>query len=255
MYFLKLLELNPTFKSLKREDQVSYLQKAYEISVDMIRLDVGLFPVIMPNQTAYLDKLSFKATMAGIGSEIAFKEVKDIIGVEFLNEYSYGDFERPFTEKWEMLIGHVRLDNYGFEKEIFDSVNKEHTTKPTLYNSKQMYRCGNFDDIDLPFFLMFAYQYPYPLILHDGDTYVNYHCYNIAKMLESHDEKHLHVDDVLAIFMMCKACQLMYEDNGQIGTAKHFEYMFTTYINLFNENAEGFRNNRTTGIGFLSCHT
>lgn len=243
MLLSNLLSLNYQFYNLTDTEKWIYLQKAYTITVNSISLDPAIFPCLMLTNNVNVDKLEYPALRTN-GSEIAFKEIRDII------RCSFGSDDSIESNTNRLLVGELSEEYFGFTETQYNECNAEHETMPILFNSKQYMECSNFDDIGYPMFHICAYQYPYPLTHIDG--YELEHRYDISWMIEEYGIDKLEVDDTVGILMLMKACQFVYEDLLNLNSAKHYDYMFVQFINLFNSNKESIRNNRTTTLGMMT---
>jgi hypothetical protein len=259
MLLTDLISLSTDLSSLSTTEAITYLQKAYYVVVDNIRLEPGIFPMLNKGEWFAIQKFDYLCERVGSNSEIAFKQIRDFIRTDFSqdNNYVITDFSQndrcvvinePLADK--PIIGYPELEFFGFDEVDYDAMNAEHTVMPELFNSKQYYHLKNIDDITSGFCHIVAYQYPYPVHTVNG-SYADEYRYNIQWMIDTYGIEVLEVDDVLGMLMLLKACQFYREDNLDIQNAKHYDYICTEIINMFNANRDQIHNNRLTTNGFM----
>ena len=235
MILTKLLNLHSLFSKSERVRQLTLLDSAYEIVKDYIRLHRTALPV-------YIDK-SIVDIYTGTdvyGSEVRLKEITAFLGVDIEN---IAIRELPTGNA---LFGNIDFNDYYFEK--YEEANKTWSIKPIIKRTGSLVEISNFAELeDKVIFGILGFQYPYPVrpIVELIDSVFEY---SISKMTERYGIDNLVIDDSLGILMLLKAIQLMYEEDGQISVAKHFDYFFVQYVNIHNQWNETIYNERTSGI-------
>lgn len=247
MNLKRYIELNNTLNSLTEDELFSYLQKAYRIVVDYIKIDPSLYPVLMRNKAHLFGSWDNVCARVKTGSEIRFKEVKTIPHVDFVQSTST---LVDITNNDRLLVGELDLDKYGFES-LYDTMNNNHSVTPIICNQHNYYECTNYDECINAFFIIQAYQYPYPVLVADNPLTVEYR-YDIKWMSDAYGYDNLIIDEMLGICITLKALQLYYEDYLQLNTSRHYDYLCTTLLNMFNSNKDSYNNNRTTVLGVLN---
>jgi hypothetical protein len=235
MLLSKLLRIHNGFGRLERAEQLALLDSAYEIVKDYIRLQRCVLPV-------YIDKqvVNIYEGLDVYGSEIRLKEIKSFIGVDIEN------IEISNLPTGNALFGKIEFNDYLFTE--FDNVNLSHSIKPIIRRTENLVEISNLEELeDKCLVLLTGFQYPYPVRPLDEKIDSIFE-YSLSKMTTRYGIDNLIIDDSLAILMALKAIQIMYEQNGQIGQAKHFDYFFVQYVNIHNEWNETVHNERTTGI-------
>lgn len=248
MLLTDLISMSTNLSKLNISECLGYLQKAYEIIIDNIALQPGIFPMLIKTEVVAIQKFQYKCQLVGIGSEIAFKELRDFIDVDF--QQNNNNVINDVAKVSKAIIGKANEQYFGFSKTDYDAMNAMHTINIKLFNSKQYYNLINKDEVSIGFCNMVAYQYPYPVYTNNNPL-IDLYSYNIGSMVDLYEIENLRVDDVVGPLMALKASQLYKEDILDIGNAKHFDYICTHMINLYNLNNESIRNNKLTTVGFM----
>lgn len=248
MLLTDLISLSSDLSSVSLAETIPYLQKAYHIVVDDIKLEPGIFPMLIKDEWFAIQKFDYKCLRVGSNSEIAFKQIRDFIRTDFSQDNSFVISDELKTTK--PIIGYPELQYFGFDKVDYDAMNAIHTTVPYLFNSKQYYNLKNITDITSGFCHVVAYQYPYPVHV-ENTHYETEYRYDIQWMIDNYSIDSLTVDDLLGTLMILKANQLYREDRLDIGNSKHFDYLCKELINTFNQNSDQIHNNRLTTNGFM----
>lgn len=248
MKLTDLISLSNDLASVSTAEAIAYLQKAYYIVVDAIKLEPGIFPILIKNEWSSLQKFDYKAVRVGVDSEIAFKQVRDFIKTDFSQD---NNFVVTSNETNHIIVGYPEKEFFGFEEADYDAMNAIHTLVPEVFQSKQYYHLKNIDDLTYGYMLICAYQYPYPVHTVNG-PFIDEYRYNIQWMVTEYGIDELDVDDVVGMLMILKANQLFKEENLDIGNAKHFDYICMNLINLFNENKDNIHNNRLTTLAMMN---
>jgi hypothetical protein len=244
MLLSELLSLSKDLSEMQEITLASYLQKAYEIVVNDLRLSPGLFPMLMKSEHFCIDKFAYKATRVGSGSEIAFKEMRDFVECDFYKD----GLVIENTNK--VLIGYPEMQYFGFAKLDYDAMNNKHESNPELFQSKQHFHFKNISNITYGFCHMIGYQYPYP-VLTGNSTYDDFHSYDIKTTFDTYGLEDLEVDETLGILMLLKANQLYSEDSLNLSNAKNYDMLCTTFVNYYNQNNESITNNRLTSLALM----
>lgn len=244
MLLSELLSLSKDLNEMNEITLIGYLQKSYGIIVNDLKLNAGLFPMLMKHEHFSIDKFAYKASRVGVGSEIAFKEMRDFVGCDFSSSGSVVENSN------KVLIGYPEMQYFGFAKSDYDAMNSKHSIDPELFQSKQHFHFKNISDIDYGFCLMIGYQYPYP-VLTGNSPYEEFHSYDIKTMADAYELDKLEIDETLGILMLLKANQLYSEDSLNLSNAKNYDMICTTMINYYNQNSESITNNRLTTLGLM----
>ncbi len=203
---------------------------AYETVVKKIRLDPTAFPARL-NASARVGGFANPAYLLN-GSEVAFKEVHTIDGVEFETEH-----DESYNVN-SLILGDDSGEGFGFAD--FDTLNDSHETQPIIHWAGTDIICTN---LDAAFIWITGYAYPY-FVTH-GDPYEddNAHSYEIPSMVALHGPDNLTVDPVLLYPVALKALALTHQDSGNLAYAATMDGMTNTLLNLYNMNPELYRSN------------
>jgi len=218
---------------LAYDDRLSaeILQEAYQDIIQKLKLNPALFPVNLTTAAHYNGFITKAETYNG--SQIAIKEVRDIIGCNVSTNVSIAG------SLGTLILGDISTPGYGLSN--FDSLNDNHKTIPdVLWFNNILYS----EETNPAFFLMDCYVYPYPLLIVDGSgPFSDVMEYDIANMVSTYGAAELYFDNVLLVFIYLKSLSIIATGTGDIGRSAHYNKICTQFITMYNLNPKWIKKN------------
>lgn len=219
---------------------IENLHSAYRNVIRKLRLDIVALPVLLDQPACKVDGFNSMARVTGTESEVAIKEIVDILGVTFSEtEPAVKDtFEKPW-------IGNIDVPGYGFDTDVLAASNGIHTIAPHIYWTGNEIQVTNVDDIgDNAFFWITAYVYPYFAIPSESPYEVKVQYDFTTVNTDDYD-----VDIMLMYPIVAKAMALAYQELGDIVETGKYDNMSIQYIKIYNKNFEQKYTNHLTIAG------
>jgi len=237
------LSISNILSHLSDAEKIVLYQEAYSSVIQKIRLNVGLFPVLM-DKAFKTDKLNSLHTIVTSGSEIAFKSLEQFVKCNLQQTIESTDYTLTGA-----VIGNISETDFGYDSDDFLAINEDHETAPELYVNGTDIICTNMDSA---FFNVLGYRYPYPVRYSSDTEYNTEYRYDIQWMIDTYGIENIEIDDLLCWFIILKTLSLFHMENGDPGESKLFNDYLMEVINLYNTNDNLFKHSKPTIHGGLN---
>ena len=207
--------------------KIACLQTGYEYIAKKIRLFPALFPVHIPDSDRVaLNGFVTKGILAGSNSEIAVKEIKHLLKVDY--EYDYNDDRNNIGN---IYFGEGTTAEFNFDPVLFAAANDQHLTTPELHWTGDNLIVTNLSNA---FFYISLYPYPYPVQHATLNPYETEYRYSIDWMVTEYGVENLIVDDLVGVLSLLEAISFFYGEELNINYENIYDKFCLDIINYYN---------------------